>query len=230
MRKLFLITMNFPSLNGNWVDFIIIIFLLLYLLGRRNRGFIEGVIDLAGFLLSFVVGLRYYPIVAKILMINFTFPIGIANALGFLFLIFALELLSLIFLSFAATLLSEKIIKSKSNTVLGSIPAFFSSLIILAFILTAFLVLPIRPDVKQAIINSRIGGDLTDKTLGLEKDISKIFGEAIRETLIFLTVNPGGTETIDLHFKTSDFTIDTDSEQKMFVLVNIQRQNRRIPV
>lgn len=220
--------MSFPSLNGNWIDFAILLFLLLYLLVRRGRGFIEGLIDFSGFILSFIIGLKYYPVAAKILMGNFSFPIGIANALGFLFLVFAVEFLSFFFLSFAITFLPEKVIKSKINKILGTIPELLSFLVITAFILTAIIIFPVRPDIKQSIINSRIGGLLTEKTLGLEKYMSNIFGGAIQESLAFLTVNPKGQETVNLHFKTSADTVDMASEQGMFILVNNERIKRGI--
>ena len=63
--------MNPPSLHGNWVDLGIIVLLILYLFGW-GRGFILGMIDLSGFILSFVAALRLYPIFGEILIANFS--------------------------------------------------------------------------------------------------------------------------------------------------------------
>lgn len=218
------------SLSGNWVDLVILVFLFFYLFERLGRGFFEGSVDLAGFLLSLLTALRFYPFASKFLMTNFSLPIGIANALGFLFLALTTEFFFFMFTSYLARFIDKRIINNKINYVLGLIPTIISGLVLVGFILTIFLVLPIRPDIKQHVAGSKIGGYLTEKTLGLERQMSEVFGDALQETLTFLTVKPQDEESIDLNFETDQFSEDLQSEQQMLTLINKERQRNSLHV
>src|SRR2546428_12738730 len=52
------------QMSFNVIDILLVVLVLLSVLNGRRRGFIVGVIDLLGWVLSLLAGLRFYPSVA----------------------------------------------------------------------------------------------------------------------------------------------------------------------
>ncbi len=218
-------------LQNNWVDLAIILFFLVYILGKLKKGFIEGLVDFAGFILSLIFALKFYTFTADIIRAPFDLPHGIANAIGFFVTAFIGEILLFVASALLFKRVHPDILGSKINIYLSFIPAFASALLLSSFFLTAVIVLPVRPYIKQAVATSHIGGFLSTQTIGLERYINGIFGGAIEEALAFMTIKPESNETIDLNFTTQDFTTDAQSESVMLALVNQERTSRGlIPV
>lgn len=228
--------MNFPVLHGNWVDLAILVEISFYLLGGWRRGFLLGVLDLGGLLLSFFVSLKFYPILGELLVINFSLPKGISNAAGFLLcgLITEIILSALINFLFQKSYpgLTSKFKKKKIlgsiqrfDKILGFIPVLGEALIFTAFILILLVTLPIQGAVKKDIVSSKIGGSLVVRTQGIERQIKNIFGAAVNETLTFLTVNPNSSseEKVNLRFTQKEIKIDEAAEEIMLVLINQER-------
>jgi uncharacterized protein YkwD len=215
--------MNF-TLNGNWVDLLIIIFIIVYVIGKYNKGFLQGVVDLIGFIFSLVFALKFYFFAANLLISQFNLPHGIANALGFFIMAFIGEILLFCLSLVLFRFIHPQILDSAINRKLSFIPAMASALTLLAFFLTAVIVLPVRPNIKQAVASSKIGNFLTGQTIGLERSINKVFGGAIQEALAFMTVKPESDETIDLNFQTNDYAPDPASEKEMLRLLNNERR------
>jgi uncharacterized protein YkwD len=218
------------SLNGNIVDLIIIIFVAVYILGKLNKGAIQGLFDLAGFIFSLLFALKFYFITATLLSSHLSLQHGFANAIGFFIMAFIGELLFFILSIFLIKLFPPSILSSSLNKHLSFIPALASSLILVAFFLTAVIVLPIRPNIKQAVATSHIGGYLTGQTIGLDQYINSIFGGAVQEALAFMTVKPESNESVNLHFTTSDVSTDPESERQMLILVNKERSSRGLGI
>ena len=84
--------------------------------------------------------------------------------------------------------------------------------------------LPILPKVKTDINESKIGGILLGKTIGLEARINEIFGGLIEDSLTYLTVRPGSQDSIQLEVENFVFSVDEVSEKEMLRLVNAERK------
>ncbi|EKD65447.1 MAG: hypothetical protein ACD_50C00083G0006 [uncultured bacterium] len=214
----------------NWIDFVILIVLLFYSIEGFVGGFITSILDLVSFVVSFVTGLKYYGVIGAILVDNFSIPQGFSNAIGFFTIAFLLEMvIKLILGRIANARILSSTIYSKvpgfrfANRFLGIIPGLLSGFILVAFLLTLVVALPLSGFIKQSIASSKIGNQLVRSTQGFEKDLNGIFGEAVNETLNFLTVAPQSTERIDLNFQVTDFSVDRESEQSMLLLVNQER-------
>ena len=69
--------MELPSLGGNWVDLVIILIGLFYIWEGLSRGFLVGLLDVLGFVLSFFASLKFYGFFGDILVGNFSLPQGI---------------------------------------------------------------------------------------------------------------------------------------------------------
>ncbi len=228
--------MNLPALGGNWVDLIIIIIILFYLLEGWGRGFILGVVDLGGFLLSFLISLKFYSLAGDVLVANFSLPRGIANAVGFLFIGFLTEVIFSLLVNLfyrkiypriLAKLAKQQLLPSAAflNRFTGFIPAVGEALVFIAFILTLLISLPITGAIKKDITSSKIGRGLIVRTQGIEKDLKTIFGQAVNESLTFLTINPNpeSGDKVDLRFTQKETKIDEAAESTMLNLVNGER-------
>lgn len=219
--------MQLPSLNGNWIDLIIIIFLLGFVISGIQQGFLTSLINLVGFLLSFTLALKFYPSAARLLIDNFSLSFGIANALGFIFLGFFTEVVFFIIIKFFYFSVPSQFQKSAFNKIykiLGFFPSLINGLVVVAFFLLVAIATPLDPKIKQAIFTSKLGSPLVIKAQTFEQEMSKIFGKAVLETLSFITVPPESLEKINLQFITTEVTIDEKSEEVMLNLLNQERE------
>src|SRR3989344_3400681 len=94
------------------------------------------------------------------------------------------------------------------NKFLGFIPACANALLFLLFALLFVVSLPIRPDIKKYVLDSKIGSQLVDKAQFLERPFNSIFGPIAKQTLTFLTVNPKETGSIPIEFTQKQLTVD----------------------
>lgn len=205
----------------NWVDYLILIVLVFYAYGGYASGFVRAFLDLISFIVSFLIGLKFYGFIAGILVNEFSMSAGFSNAIGFLVITFVTEaILSILirnFLSFDAPIFKSL------NKALGILPGILSGAILASFILIIVVALPTTTPVKRSVSSSRVGNFLLSNAQGWEKSINNVFGGAISETINFLTVEPKGNEIVSLNFKETNVLPDPSSEQYMFGLVNKER-------
>jgi uncharacterized protein YkwD len=211
-------------LSLNWVDCLILAILVLYAYKGYSSGFINAIIDLLSFIISFLIGLRFYGFIAGILFLKASLPQGFSNALGFLGVaIFVQVILSVLIRNF---LYFNPSFLRRLNKLFGILPGILSGTIFVSFILILILAFPITASFKRAISSSRVGNFLLYNAQGLEKELKNIFGGAINETINFLTVEPKSNEIISLNFKAKYVLPDPQSEKYMFALVNKERTSR----
>jgi uncharacterized protein YkwD len=231
---------SLPTLRGNWVDLVVIILTLFYLWGGWGRGFLLGFIDLGGFLLSFVSALKLYSYVGELLVLNFQISPGIANAAGFLLVGLLTEVVFSLVMSFTYKKLYRKFFINLANLerkkitplllyldkIFSFIPALGEAIIFTAFLLTLLISLPVQGNIKKDIISAKLGGPLVVRTQKFEGTLNKIFGEAVSETLTFLTVNPDPSsgERVDLRFTQAEVKEDEIAEEAMLNLINLERE------
>jgi len=228
----FLNSIYLPKAGLNWLDFVVIIVLLFYAFEGYSLGFIASLLDLIGFVLSFIIGLKTYSFFSQVIIKLFSIPPGFSNAVGFLIAAFFAEVI--------IGFILRRIVYSKylkrftvQGPILKSLDKFFgllfgvlSGLVLFAFLLTVIIALPVSVFLKHSVSSSRIGNFLVSRTAGFEKDLNNIFGGAINETINFLTVEPGENEIVNLNFKTKSLSIDQSSEREMFNMVNNKRISR----
>ncbi len=217
------------ALNGNWIDLLIIIILLLSVWEGFGRGLFFGIIDLAGFLISFLSALKLYLFVGELLVVNFALSRGIAHAIGFLLAGFASQLAYSLLVNIVYPFIPKKLQNAKWNSLLGFIPSLGSGAIFTSFILTLLISLPIRGSIKADILSSKLGGPLVRQTQGVERQLRSIFGEAVSETLTFLTIPTTSQEHLDLNFTQKELTLSPEDEQIMLGLLNGERTQIGLP-
>lgn len=209
-------------MNGfNWIDIVIFGVLFFYGIQGYSLGFFRAFLDLISFALSFVLALKFYAVLGNSLVDIFSIPQGISYAIGFFVIAFTCEIIFGIIIR-RFIILRSSVLNILSRT-LGIFTGMFSGFILVSFLLSLIIALPVSSFLKRSVFVSKIGNSLVSKTQGFEKDLNNIFGGAVNETLNFLTIEPEENTVINLHFKTDKFSIDQNAEKEMIVLVNKER-------
>lgn len=213
------------------LDLVIVAVILFYCYEGYSLGFHLASIDLLSFITSFLLALLFYEPVGKILSSLFSTPQGLSHALSF----FMVALLAEIILS----LTLKKVVRAFSSRgepnglqrvyhkiyhPLGIFPGLISAFLLLSFIFTLLLTLPASPFLKNQVIESRFGNTFVAHISTFEQQVDAVFGDAVSESLNFLTVKPASDESVALRFTVESPTVDQKSEEQMLILVNKERQ------
>lgn len=221
--------MNLPSLNGNYIDLLIILALIYFATEAFRHGFWVIVADFVSFLTSLILSLRFYKYVSEFLKTNFNLGSSVSDALGFLALAIILESILGIALGRLVQALPKKFKKHKLNKFLGIIPGIGEGIVLIAFLLTFIVALPIKPAIKRDITDSKIGSYLLEKTVTVENSINQVFGGVINDSLTYLTIHPSSNESISLDdVLTFNLTVEEQSESELFKKTNEERQKLAI--
>lgn len=207
----------------NWIDLIIAITILGFMAEGLRRGFFLQIIDIGGFLISLIFSLNFYPQAAQILAKLTTFPKIAANPISFLLLWLITETIYFGIISFFSKPILTKGHYLKANKILGIFPSIANALLFLSFLFLFVVSLPINPQIKKEVFDSKFASFLVAGASVLEKPFNSIFGPIAKQSLTFLTVRPEEKGSIPLEFTQSELTIDGESERRMLELVNSQR-------
>lgn len=216
------------NLNGNWVDLVIILIILYYGMESLRYSLWAILADFLAFFGSLLISLKLYGFVAKFLGSNFNLPNSMSNALGFIFTAIAFEIGLSIAFAYLVTRLPKKIKKNKYNKIISVLPALGQGILIVAFLLSATMSVPIKPQIKTDISNSKIGSRILSATTGIEQSFKDVFGGAIDDALTHMTIKPGSRDSVKLETKAVNLTVDETSESQMFAMVNAERKKRGI--
>jgi uncharacterized protein YkwD len=213
----------------NFVDLVIVLALLLYTASHIRRGFFELSEQLIAFFGGMIIAFIFYNRLADIVGDVLVMPPGILDALSFILLLFVSQLVLHFFIDKIFSIVPERARYSKPSKVLAILPALFDGLVITALSLMVLLAVPIFPMAKEPIEESRLGSTLVNRVSGFESYIDNVFGRATQETLGFLTVKPEEDEVLYLPFRATALSVDSEAEQKMFELINIEREKAGVP-
>src|SRR5215217_8739080 len=175
----------------NPIDILLVIVIVLSVLNGYRRGFIHGVIDLAGWILSLLAGLRYYQPLARWLgpRIDVWSEVWDQPIAFVLIAIFVGVLVHAIGYALLRRL-PEDLNERQTNQVFGVIPGFVNGLIIVAILSALLLAIPLSEGLSERTRDSAMVNRLAVYAERLENQLRPVFGEAIARTLNLLTVRP----------------------------------------
>ena len=208
----------------NPIDILLVIVILLSVLNGYRRGFVHGVLDLAGWVLSVVAGLRFYQPLARWIGPRFdlwseVWDQPIAFVLVALFVGVVVQAIGYALLR----RLPEDIHERRVNQTFGVIPGFVNGLIIVAILSALLFAVPLSEGVSERARDSAIVNRLAVYAERLEGQLRPVFGEAIARTLNLLTIRPDSNEHVTLPFKVENTRPRPDLEKQMLDLVNEER-------
>lgn len=209
----------------NPIDILLVVVILLSVLNGYRRGFVHGVIDLAGWVLSLIAGLRYYQPLAQWLgpRIDVWSEVWDQPIAFVLIAIFVGVLVHLIAYALLRRL-PEDINERPSNQLFGVIPGFVNGLIIVAILSALLLAIPLSESLSERTRDSALVNRLAVYAERLEGQLRPVFGEAIARSLNLLTIRPDSDEKVTLPFKVESSRPRPDLEKQMLDLVNQERQ------
>lgn len=215
------------ELSWNIIDVLLVVVIALNLLNGYRRGFILGVLDLAGWVLSLLAGLRYYQPLASWLGPRVDLWSEVWDQ-PIAFVIVALFVGVIVHLIGHALLrrMSPDIHERPANQTLGLLPGLVNGVITAAILSALLLAVPLSESLSERTRASVMVNRLAVYAQSLEGKLRPVFGEAIAKTLNLLTVQPDSNERVTLPFTVSTSRPRPDLEKRMLDLVNNERVSR----
>jgi uncharacterized protein YkwD len=208
----------------NSIDVVLAIVFALSLLNGYRRGFVHGVLDLAGWIVSLLAGLRFYSPVARWLGPRFDlWPEVWDQPIAFILVALFASVLVHAIGYWLLRKLPEDIHKRQANQVFGVIPGFINGLIIVSILSALLLAIPLNEGLSERTRESALVNRFAVYAEQLEARLRPIFGEAIARSLNLLTVQPDSNERVTLPFKVPTTRPRPDLEKQMLDLVNQER-------
>lgn len=212
----------------NWVDLTIVVLLLFFVYESIGRNLLSEILDAASFLMAFFASLRFYNEIALFFINNFQVPNSLSKIFGFIIIWFLVEAVffGLIHLIIFKSL---KFIRyPKFLNYLSPVPALLRGLVFISIILVLLGTFPVQPKIKKDIHDSKLGSLILNQTYKLEGPLKGVFGGITEDTFTFLTIKPRSDQTINLGFKTSEFSPNSAFENELIALVNKERASRNL--
>lgn len=211
---------------GNWIDLIVIFYLLVHLIGGIRKGLFSIFVSLISFVLALVVAFFTYAYSATFLIENFGLDKSYANVLGFFANIFIVKIIIFLIVYKALFGIASTITNSFLNRLAGGLVLFVYGLVIIFLIFSITLSFSLPEFMNKQILTSTTGEIVNSDPLKLNDKFKNIFGDILKTTIEkfdFLTVETGEGKKIDLNFKISDLKIDKQMEMDMLEMVNKER-------
>jgi len=208
----------------NAIDIVLVVVILASALNGWRRGFILGLLDLLGWILSLVAGLRFYQPVARWLGARVDLWSDVWDQPVAFILIAASVGVAVHLLSYALLRkLPEDTHERSLNRLFGLIPGLATGLITAAIVAALLLAIPLNEGLSERVRTSGLVNRLSVYPERLENALHPVFGDAIAQTLNLLTVHPASNERVTLPFTVPVSHPRPDLEAEMLRLVNQER-------
>src|SRR5678816_3115464 len=161
----------------NPIDVLLVIVILLSVLNGYRRGFVHGMLDLAGWVLSLIAGLRYYQPLARWLgpRIDVWSEVWDQPVAFVLIAIFVGVLVQAIGYALLRRL-PEDLNERRTNQLFGVIPGFVNGLIIVAILSALLLAIPLSENLSERTRDSALVNRLALYAEQLEGKLRPVFG------------------------------------------------------
>jgi uncharacterized protein YkwD len=211
-------------MSFNLIDLLLIVLVLLSVFNGWRRGLILGVLDLLGWVLVLVTGLRFYQPVARWLGAHVGLWSEVWNR-PTAFIMIAIVTGAAVQVAGHALLrrLSKDVHKRPTNKLLGIIPGLANGLITAALVAALLLSIPFGDSIRERARESRLANHLAIYAERLEAALHPVFAEAVAETLNLLTIQPESHERVSLPYRVANPRPRPDLETRMLELVNQER-------
>ena len=209
----------------NPIDILLVIVIVLSLLNGYRRGFIHGMLDLAGWVLSLLAGLRYYHPVASWLGPRIDiWPEVWDQPIAFVLVAVLVGVLVHLIGYALMRRLPQDVHENQVNRLFGLLPGFANGVITAAILSALLLAIPLSEGLSERTRDSAVANRLAVYAERLEGQLRPVFGEAIARSLNLLTIRPDSNERVTLPFTVEKTRPRPDLEKQMLDLVNQERQ------
>lgn len=208
----------------NTIDILLVLIIGLNVLNGYRRGFILGILDLVGWAVVLLAGLRFYQPLAKWIGPHINLWSEVWDR-PFAFILIAVVVVVFIQALGHALLkrVDERVHDRPTNRALGTLPGLANGLITAALLSALLLAMPLSERIQEQARNSPIVNRLVVYAERLETALHPVFSEAIAQTLNLLTVQPESNERVNLPFKVTNVHARPELEAAMLDMVNRER-------
>jgi len=210
----------------NWIDFALVLIVLLAIWSGWHKGFILGILELVNWLGSLLLGFVFYPYLAVFFAKIFPSLDIWRLPLAFIITVIIARIIIGFITRRIAIATSAYTDQSIVNKTFGLVPGFINGIILAAIIAALLLALPLMNGINIEARSSVIANKLSAKTEWVNEKLSPVFDKAVNQTMNNLTIHPKSDESIKLPFKVSHPDVDSTLEVKMINLVNKERTSR----
>lgn len=212
----------------HWLDPAIAVFILVFMIKGLQQGFIIGLIELTGIMVSVIIPLLCYIPGSRVLQ-----DLGISQVYSgsLTFLIIFFVAISIYFAvaerlyAWVPRWMHTSYINKFFGSFTGLLKGFVMAILFLAFIVA----LPVPLITSEHVDESNFAPPLLDASAAVASLGAHIFGEAMQHAVGLLTIETDVGERVDLKFTVANPVIDVDTEMEMLRLVNEERTQRELP-
>ena len=211
-------------LSFNLIDIILVLLVLVSVLNGWRRGFILVVLELLGWAMIVIAGLRFYQPVAKWLGAHVDIWSEVWDRPIAFILVAIIVGVAVQSLGYALLRRIPKDVHERPvNQALGVLPGLVNGLITAALVAALSLALPISESIHERARESGLVNRLAVYAQRLEAALHPVFAEAVAHTLNLLTVQPESHERVELPYRVARPVPRSDLEARMLDLVNQER-------
>jgi len=216
---------------GNWIDLIIIFYLVVHFADGVKRGFYSVLVNMGSFIISLFFAYFTYSYTAQFFCINFGLETVYGNITGFFLNMFTAKFLILVV--FRVKLPGSLFIIDKSikRRVASGLVSFFYSTIVVFLLMSITFAFSLPSFFRSELNSSTFGSFVALDPIKINNGLKNIFGDVISVTMDkfdFLTVGTEDKERKILNFTVSDPVINKKAEIQMLELINNERISRNL--
>lgn len=220
-------------MTGLILDAICIGFLAIHAVRGARRTLVQGLLDLIGIVLPLLLALQLYRPLGAFLNGNLRLANGLADILGFLLVWLALYGLWHLFAGAVRLPLSKRVARwglpRWSDPTAGVVLGLGEALVIAAVVIAPFALLPITPEVKQAVDSSAFASRIAGTTARFAPALSPLVASAADYALeVFPRTQVGEKSNLGLP-DPGPLETDAAAEQEMLALLNQERARAGLP-
>ena len=214
----------------NWVDFIILLIILIAVIIGWYRGLILGVLDLITWVSSFILAYLFYPYTASGL--DKIGNLGVWRLpLAFLITAIIARILVGLITGFIGRNVPERANENGINKFLGIVPGIINGFLYVVIFSALLLAFPLKDGITRAIRDSRFGPPLAMQAEWANQKLAPIMNDAVRQTINSLTINrPESNEKVGLPYKYAKAKPRPDLEAAMLEMVNKERLSNGLKI
>ncbi len=212
----------------NWLDAVIAFVLVLFIIRGLRRGFLIGLVELVGIIVSVGIPLFLYNPGSRILE-DFGISQVYSGALAFLTIFFIVTFIFFAIANRVYEWIPRQVRISGINKIFGLFTGLLRGMVIVTLLIAIIVALPVPFITSDHVEESYFGSPLLETAAAASSLTAHIFGEAFKHAVGFLTVETVEGDYLDLNFTVSDPLIDPEAEEKMLRLVNEERVLQGLP-
>ncbi len=213
------------TVSLNWLDFVLLIVILVHAAVGWQRGFVLSALDLIRWLGSWLAALALYRFVSNWLGATTDWTETWRNPIAFIFI----GILASVAIHALGRLLLRRLSRDfhtrKVNRIAGLIPGALSGVIVAAVMAALLFAMPVADGLSSSARQSVLTNHFATYTDEIEMVLVPVFDPAVRETLNRLKlVEPGSSESVELGYRVEYAPPAPELEEQMLRLINRERE------